>query len=110
MKRLLIVIPSLLAMSAANADISSFEASMPRVDISKKNCTEVQSRLQSERTAILWWHSKTGLPRYGKYVSNDAACKYQQFWFRASVGTSDMKFPHACPVMQCNTYGRSANH
>jgi hypothetical protein len=107
MNRFLIILPMLLAASAASADMASLEASMPRIDISNMDCAQVQSELQSQGKAILWWHSKTGMPRYGKYVSSDAACKMQQFRFRTSVATTDTK---SCRVHQCNTYGRPANH
>ena len=116
MKRFLFILPVLCVASAASADdmtthsMTRLNADMPRMDISKMSCDEVQSRLDSEGKAILWWHSKSGLPRYGKYVAHDTACKNQQFWFRTAVGTTDMKSPHACQVRQCNNYGKPANH
>jgi hypothetical protein len=110
MKRLLLILPMLLAATAASADMESYSASMPRLDISNMSCDQVQSELRSQGKAILRRYSKTGLPRYGKYVAWDTACKNQQFWFRASVRTTDTKSPDACQVMQCNTYGKPANH
>ena len=116
MKRFLFILPILFAAGAASAEdmtthaMAAYSANMPRMDISGMDCAELQSAMQSHGKAILWWHSKTGLPRYGKYVSSDAACKYQQMRFRAAVGTSDAKSPHACQVIQCNGYGRPATH
>ena len=116
MKRFLLILPVLFAATAAGADdvtthsMANYSSSMPRMDISNMDCAQVQAELQSQGKAILWWHSKSGLPRYGKYVATGSACKYQQFWYRASVGTTDMKSPHACQVQQCNNYGKPANH
>jgi hypothetical protein len=110
MKRFLILLPMLLTAGVASADMAELSANMHRIDISNMTCAQVQAELDSVGKAELWWHSKTGLPRYGMYVRDESSCKRHQFWFRASVGTSDMKSPHGCPVMQCNTYGRPANH
>jgi len=116
MKRFLITLPILFVASTASADdvtthsMANYSSNMPRMDISNMDCAQLQSELQAQGKAILWWHSKTGLPRYGKYVATGSACKNQQFWFRASVGTTDAKAPRACQVQQCNGYGRPANH
>ena len=107
MKRFLIILPMLFAASAASANMADLEAGMPRIDISNKTCAEVQSELQEQGKAILWWHSKGGMPRFAKYVSSEASCKMQQFRFRTSVATTDTK---SCRVHQCNTYGRPASH
>jgi hypothetical protein len=116
MKRFLIILPVLFAATAAGADdmtthsMARLNSEMPRMDISNMDCAQLQSEMASHGKAILWWHSKSGLPRYGKYVSSEASCKNQQFRFRTAVGTTDMKSPHACPVIQCNNYGRPATH
>jgi hypothetical protein len=113
MKRFLMILPMLFVATAAGADnvtthnMANYSLSMPRMDISNMDCAQVQSELQSQGKAILWWHSKTGMPRYGKYVSSDASCKMQQFRFRTSVATADTK---SCRVHQCNNYGRPATH
>src|SRR5262245_25547291 len=87
MKRYLTVLPLLFVASTANADMASYSASMTRIDISGMTCAEVQDALQSSGKALLMWHSKSGLPRYGRYVPNDGFCKMQQILVRASVST-----------------------
>ena len=107
MKRVLMIFPLLLAANASIAsEMTSSSASMTRVHISDMTCAEVQEVLQSSRKALLQWHSKSGMLRYGMYIPKDGWCRNQQYKSRTAVGTTDMKSPHACPVMQCNNFSR----
>jgi hypothetical protein len=113
MKRFLIILPMLFAATAASADdmtthsMARYSANMHRMDISNMTCAQLQAELDSDGKSELWWHSKSGLPRYGMYVDDDRSCKMQQMKARTAVNTVDMKSPHGCPVHQCNQYGRS---
>src|SRR5262245_28344997 len=66
MKRFLIILPMVFFATAAGADditthsMANYSSSMPRMDISNMDCAQLQSELQSQGKAILWWHSKTG--------------------------------------------------
>ena len=103
MKRLLIIVPILLAARTASADMQGFSDNTRRMDISRMTCAQLQSELQSG-SAVLTWTSKSGMPRWGKYMSQNGSCKMQQIKSRASVATSDTR---SCRVYQCNQYGRS---
>ena len=103
MKRLLVSLPMLFVATAASADMTNYSANMKRNDISNMTCAEVQSELRSG-SRVLSWHSKSGMPRWGKYMSENSSCKMQQMKVRASVATSDTK---SCRVYQCSQYGRS---
>lgn len=94
----------LFAASAASADMASYSADMHRMDVSSMDCSGMQSEMGS-RPAILRWQSKSGLPRWGKYMTTDGSCKMQNIKARTSVKTSD----GACQMFQCNQYGRSAS-
>ena len=104
MKRPLVLIPLLLAAGAANADMASYSAAMPRYDIAGMTCDELHEAMQSSGKAILHWQSSSGMPRWGKYVSGPQQCSMQQIPTRARVATSDTK---SCMVTVCNNYGRS---
>jgi hypothetical protein len=99
----LIALPLLLAVGAANADTAGYSVGMRRVDISKMTCAEVQSELEAG-PVLFTWHSRTGMPRWGMYMSRRGSCKMQQMKVRASVATADTK---SCRVYQCSQYGRS---
>ena len=102
-RRLLTILPLLFLASGASADMSDYHNSMPRHDISKMTCAEVQATLQSEGSAVLTWHSSSGMPRHGKYISPGGSCKMQQMKARTTIKTSD----GSCRVATCNQYGRA---
>jgi len=101
------IFPLLLAATAANASMmEDASVKLHRVHISDMSCDEVHDALQDSRKALLTWHSKSGRPRYGMYIASDGWCKGQQYKSRQSVGTTDMKWPNGCQVIQCNNPSR----
>ena len=104
MKRFPIILPLLFAATAASADMQSYSANMRRMDPSGMTCAELQSELESG-SAVLTWTSSSGMPRWGKYMSQSGSCKMQNMKARTSVKTSD----GSCVVYTCNQYGRSPN-
>ena len=97
MKRLLMMLPLLLV-------ISSDAMALERHNSMAMTCAEAKAALQSDGKALLYYTSKSGLPRYGMFVAGRQMCKFPQMAIWSKMPTSDNK---SCVVVQCNPPGRS---
>ncbi len=66
MWKLLLAAPMLFIAFAASAD--------PSVTITNMSCSKVQAAVQANGSVILRWRSKSGMPLYGRYVSDRRFC------------------------------------
>ncbi|MEW9806730.1 hypothetical protein [Mesorhizobium marinum] len=65
--------------------------------ITKMSCSAVQSAVNSNGTVILRWRSKSGMPLYGRYVSDRRFCRSGEIISFASVPAADK----SCNVKKC---------
>jgi hypothetical protein len=89
MKRLLLTVPMVFLAFGAQAD--------PVVVISNMKCAAVQSAVQSNGSVVLRWRSKSGMPLYGRYVSDRRFCRPGEIINFASVPAADK----SCNVKKC---------
>jgi hypothetical protein len=89
MWKLLLAACLLLATSAASAD--------PAYTISNMSCVNVQATVTTNGSVILRWRSRSGMPLYGRYVSDRRFCKSGEIITFASVPASD----RSCNVKKC---------
>jgi hypothetical protein len=89
MKKLLLAGAMLLVAIPAFAD--------PAYTISNMRCPQVQAAVQASGSAILKWRSKSGLPLYGRYVSDRRFCRSGEIISFASVPAADK----SCNVKKC---------
>ena len=66
MRKLLLAGATMLAAFPAAAD--------PAYTISNMSCSKVQATVQSNGSVILRWRSRSGMPLYGRYVSDRRFC------------------------------------
>jgi hypothetical protein len=101
--KFLLALPLLFLANGASADMATMSANMPRHDIGNMTCAEIQAALESDGSAIFRWTSKSGMPRWAKYMSPDRSCKMQQIKGMTTIKASD----GSCRVATCSTYGKS---
>jgi hypothetical protein len=89
MRTLLLAGAVLLAAFPAAAD--------PEYTISNMRCTAVQSAVNSRGSVILRWRSRSGMPLYGRYVSDRRFCRSGEIISFASVPAADK----SCNVKKC---------
>ncbi len=89
MKKLLLAGALLLPATAALADAT--------VSITRMSCSQVQSAVQSNGSVILKWQSRSGVPLYGRYVSDRRFCRSGEIITFASVPAADK----SCSVKKC---------
>lgn len=89
MKRLLLAAPILFIAFGASAD--------PSVTITNMSCSKVQATVQTNGSVILRWSSKSGMPLYGRYVSDRRFCRSGEVITFASVPAADK----SCNVKKC---------
>lgn len=89
MKKLLSAAVLLLATVPASAE--------PVYSISSMPCSEVRASLQQSGSAVLRWRSRSGMPLYGRYVSDRRFCLPGEVVQFASVPASD----RSCTVNKC---------
>ena len=91
MKRIAVAISMLLVTADAMA--------IPRPDVTKMTCANVQAVIRSEGAAILRYRSpSTGAMLYDRYVRDSSFCQASETTAPASVPTADRD---ACPVKKC---------
>lgn len=87
----------LLAMTISVAAGPAF--AIERYQISRMSCDSVQAAVENDGAAILRWQSsRTGLPRYDRYVSDSSFCNSGEVAKFASVPTADDR---TCAVQKC---------
>lgn len=89
MRKLLVAVPMLFVVFAASAD--------PAFTITKMSCSKVQSTVASNGSVILRWQSRSGMPLYGRYVSDRRFCRPGEIINFASVPAADK----SCNVKKC---------
>lgn len=89
MRKLVVTGALLLAAVPAVAD--------PSLTISNKRCADVQAAVRANGSMILHWRSKSGMPLYGRYVSDRRFCRPGEVITFASVPAADK----SCNVKQC---------
>jgi hypothetical protein len=89
MWKLLLAAPMLFIAFAASAD--------PSVTITNMSCSKVQAAVQANGSVILRWRSKSGMPLYGRYVSDRRFCWSGETITFSSVPAADK----SCNVKKC---------
>ncbi len=89
MKKLVLICALTLMAFPAAAD--------PSYTITGVSCAKVQAAVQSAGSVILHWRSKSGLPLYGRYVSDRRFCRSGEIITFASVTAAD----RSCSVRKC---------
>jgi len=89
MRKLLWAGPLLFVAFAASAD--------PSVTITNMSCSKVQAAVGANGSVILRWSSKSGMPLYGRYVSDRRFCRSGEIITFASVPAADK----SCNVKKC---------
>ena len=89
MRKLLLAGAMMLAAFPAAAD--------PAYTISNMSCSKVQATVQSNGSVILRWRSRSGMPLYGRYVSDRRFCLSGEIVTFASVPAAD----RSCTVKKC---------
>lgn len=89
MRKLLLAVPMLFIAFAASAD--------PSVTITKMSCSKVQAAVGANGSVILHWRSKSGMPLYGRYVSDRRFCRSGEIITFSSVPAADK----SCTVKKC---------
>ncbi len=69
----------------------------PVVTITAMSCAKVQSTVQSSGSVVLRWRSRSGMPLYGRYVSDRRYCMPGEVISFASVPAADK----LCNVKKC---------
>lgn len=69
----------------------------PAFVITNMSCSKVQTAVQANGSAILHWTGKSGLPLYGRYVSDRRFCQPGQILSFANVPAADK----SCVVKKC---------
>lgn len=65
--------------------------------ISNMNCSQVQAAVQSNGSVLLRWRSRSGMPLYGRFVSDRRFCKSGEIITPTSVPAADK----SCNVKKC---------
>ena len=89
MRKLLLAGALLFAASPVLAD--------PAYTISNMNCAKVQATVQANGSVILRWRSNSGMPLYGRYVSDRRFCWSGEIITFSSVPAADK----SCNVKKC---------
>jgi hypothetical protein len=89
MRKLLLAGVLLFATLPASAD--------PVYTITNKSCANVQAAVQGNGSVILRWQSTSGMPLYGRYVSDRRFCRSGEIITFASVPAADK----SCNVKKC---------
>lgn len=69
----------------------------PAYTISNMSCANVQAAIQGNGSVVLRWRSRSGMPLYGRYVSDRRFCKSGEIITFASVPAVDK----SCNVKKC---------
>ena len=69
----------------------------PAYTITNMSCSKVQSTVQANGSVILRWRSKSGMPLYGRYVSDRRFCWSGEVITFSSVPAADK----SCNVKKC---------
>jgi hypothetical protein len=72
-------------------------AADPVYVISNMRCSEVQSVVKAQGSVVLRWRSRSGMPLYGRYVSDRRFCRPGEIISFASVPAADK----SCNVKNC---------
>lgn len=89
MRKLLLVGVMLFAAFPALAD--------PAYTITRMSCANVQAAVNGNGSVILRWRSISGMPLYGRYVSDRRFCRPGEIITFASVPAADK----SCNVKKC---------
>ena len=89
MRKLLLAGAMMLAAFPAVAE--------PTYTISNMSCANVQAAVQGNGSVILRWRSRSGMPLYGRYVSDRRFCRSGEIITFASVPAAD----RSCSVKKC---------
>lgn len=89
MRKLLLAGAMLLATSAAFGE--------PAYSITNMSCASVQAAVQANGSVVLRWRSRSGMPLYGRYVSDRRFCWSGEIVTFASVPAADK----SCSVKKC---------
>ena len=90
MRKLLLAGAMLLAASAA-------ASSEPAYSITNMSCSKVQATVEANGSVVLRWRSRSGMPLYGRYVSDRRFCWSGEIVTFASVPAADK----SCSVKKC---------
>lgn len=69
----------------------------PAYTITNMSCSKVQAAVQTNGSVILRWQSKSGMPLYGRYVSDRRFCWSGEIITFSSVPAADK----SCNVKKC---------
>ena len=86
-----------LLLAGAVAFAAFPAAADPEYAIGNMRCAQVQSAVNSNGSVILRWRSRSGMPLYGRYVSDRRFCRSGEIISFASVPAADK----SCNVKQC---------
>ncbi len=89
MKKLLLAGALSLAASAASGE--------PTYSITNMSCSKVQATVEANGSVVLRWRSRSGMPLYGRYVSDRRFCWSGEIITFASVPAADK----SCSVKKC---------
>ena len=70
-----------------------------RYESTRLACVDVQAIIRAEGAAIMRWQSarNPGLPLYGRYVSHDGFCNFDEYADTVFIPAADRR----CPVYEC---------
>lgn len=78
--------------------ISSEALAIQRYTSTSMSCAKIQAAIRADGAAIMRYSSKSGVPLYGRYVSDVRYCDRGQILDRESIPASDTR---NCRVMRC---------
>jgi hypothetical protein len=81
--------PLLFVAFSASAD--------PAFTVTNMSCSKVQATVQTNGSVILRWQSRSGMPLYGRYVSDRRFCRSGEIITFGSVPAADK----SCNVKKC---------
>ncbi|MDQ6436462.1 hypothetical protein RB623_20630 [Mesorhizobium sp. LHD-90] len=65
------------------------------------SCAEAQARIDREGAVIMRYRSRSGVPLYGRYVSDGRFCEASTRPEFRSIPTADTRY---CDVLECEYY------
>lgn len=89
MRMLLLAGALMLAASAASGE--------PAYSITNMGCSKVQATVQASGSVVLRWRSRSGVPLFGRFVSDRRFCRSGEIIAFASVPAADK----SCNVKKC---------
>lgn len=90
MKAVLIALSLLLVTFEAQA--------ISRYNSTSMSCNKIKATVRREGAVILRWQGRSGVPRYGRFVANNAFCEASTRAEWSYVPSSDKK---SCAVYEC---------